>query len=69
MSRPDSSTEQGGQDMLVTTKAVELMANESEVETSNSDPDIEFIPQLVGPDHAKLAENSTSEETRRGRPR
>ena len=47
----------------MTSKAVESISNKSEVETSNSDTDMEFIPQLDGPDDVKLTESSTEKKT------
>ena len=58
-SRSDCSPEQEVQEILVTSKAVESTSNEIEIETSNSDKDMEFIPQLDGSDDVKLTESPT----------
>ena len=62
-SRSDYSSEPEGQEILVTSKAVESISNMSEVGTSNSDTDMEFIPQLDGPDDVKLTESLTEKKT------
>ena len=59
----DSSPVQEDQEIMVTSKAVQITSNELEVGTSNSDPDIDFIPQLVGPGDVKLAELSIEKTT------
>ena len=59
----DSSPVQEGQEILVSRKAVQNIANEVEVETSKSDPDIELIPQLDGPGDVKLTELSIEKTT------